>query len=173
METVFENRCELDETIIVDYHKAKEKKMRTLRMVVTVVGVVVLVEMLAGVLLETIGTVFAFVTVVINLTAMYLLWFSTPMVIKKTVGYFREFTGSQSAELTYRFGDTIQVICDGKTMELSYKQITMVDVFADHVVLGIQKNMMLFVAIDGFTKGTFSEFKQFLRTKRPDLKIPE
>ena len=46
-------------------------------------------------------------------------------------------------------------------------------VFADHVALGIQKNMMLFVAIDSFTKGTFSEFKQFLREKRPDLKIPE
>lgn len=26
---------------------------------------------------------------------------------------------------------------------------------------------------DNFTKGTFAEFKQFLRTKRPDLKIPE
>ena len=173
METVFENRCELDETMIVDYHKAQEKKMRTLRMVATVVCAVVVIEMLAGVLLEMTGMVFAFVTVVINLTAMYLLWFSTSMVIKKTVGYFREFTGGQSAELTYCFGDTIQVLCDGKTMELSYKQITMVDVFADHVVLGIQKNMMLFIAVDGFTKGNFSEFKQFLRTKRPDLKIPE
>ena len=29
------------------------------------------------------------------------------------------------------------------------------------------------LSYDGFTKGTFSEFKQFLRTKRPDLKIPE
>ena len=173
MDPLFENCCEVNETMIVDYHKAQEKKMRTLRMVVTVVGVVVLVEMLAGVLLEMTGMVFAFVTVVINLTAMYLLWFSTPMVIKKTVGCFREFTGSQSAELTCHFGDTIQVICDDKTMELSYKQITMVDIYADHMVLGIQKNMMLFVAIDGFTKGTFSEFKQFLRTKRPDLKIPE
>lgn len=173
METLFENRCELDETMIVDYYKAQEKKMRTLRMVATVVCAVVVIEMLAGVLLETTGTVFAFVTVVINLAAMYLLWFSTPMVIKKTVGWFREFTGSQSAELTYRFGDTIQVICDDKTMELTYKQITMVDFFADHVVLGIQKNMMLFIAIDSFTKGNFSEFKQFLRAKRPDLKIPE
>ena len=26
---------------------------------------------------------------------------------------------------------------------------------------------------NGFTKGTFSEFKQFLREKRPDLEIPE
>lgn len=173
MDPLFENCCEVNETMIVDYHKAQEKKMRTLRMVVTVVGVVVLVEMLAGVLLEMTGMVFAFVTVVINLTAMYLLWFSTPMVIKKTVGCFREFTGSQSAELTCHFGDTIQVICDDKTMELPYRKITMVDIYADHMVLGIQKNMMLFVAIDGFTKGTFSEFKQFLRTKRPDLKIPE
>ena len=173
METGFENRCELNETMIVDYHKAQDKKMRRLRMVVTVVGVVVLIEMLAGVLLEMIGTMFAFVTVVINLTAMYLLWFSTPMVIKKTVGCFREFTGCQSAELTCRFGDTIQVICGDKTMELSYKKITNAVLFADHMVLGIQKNMMLFVAVDGFTKGTFSEFKQFLRTKRPDLKIPE
>ena len=173
MDYCFENRCEVNERMIVDYHKAQEKKMRTLRMVVTVVGAVVLIEMLAGVLLEMTGKVFAFVTVVINLTAMYLLWFSTPMVIKKTVGCFREFTGSQSAELTCHFGDTIQVICDDKIMELPYRKITMVDIYADHMVLGIQKNMMLFVAVDGFTKGTFSEFKQFLREKRPDLKIPE
>ena len=173
MDYCFENRCEVNERMIVDYHKAQEKKMRTLRMVVTVVGAVVLIEMLAGVLLEMIGTAFALVTVVINLTAMYLLWFSTPMVIKKTVDYFRGFAGSQSAEPTYQFGDTIRVMCDGRTMELPYKQITTVELFADHVVLGVHKNMMLFIAIDGFTKGTFSEFKQFLRTKRPDLKIPE
>ena len=173
METVFENRCELCETMIMDYHKAQDKKMRTLRMVVTVVGAAVSIKMLAGVLQETIGTVFAFVTIAINLTAVYLLWFSTPMVIKKTVGYFRDFTGCESAEMTYQFGDAIRVIYNGKTMELPYRKITLVDIFADHMVLGIQKNMMLFVAVDGFTKGTFSEFKQFLREKRPDLKIPE
>ena len=63
--------------------------------------------------------------------------------------------------------------CGEKTMELDYKQILNAVFMDDHLVLCIQKNMMLFVAYDGFTKGTFSEFKQFLREKRPDLKIPE
>ena len=31
----------------------------------------------------------------------------------------------------------------------------------------------LLIDPDGFTKGTFEEFKQFLREKRPDLVIPE
>ena len=31
----------------------------------------------------------------------------------------------------------------------------------------------LLIDPDGFTKGTFNEFKQFLREKRPDLVIPE
>ena len=170
---MFENRCEVNEAMIADFHKAQEKKGRTLYLTAIVVAVIVLIRTLIGFIAKHSITSFGMITMVVNVFVIYFLCCSTSMVIKKTVGYFREFTGSQSAELTYCFRDTIQVLCDGKTMELSYKQITMVDVFADHVVLGIQKNMMLFVAIDGFTKGTFSEFKQFLRTKRPDLKIPE
>ena len=168
-----ENCCEVNVNLIEAFHKAQDKKVHLLRLVLTVMGGLFLVRLLMGLLSNHVPTTFGMITMAVNVCVVYFLCFSTPMAIKKQIGYFREFTGSQSAELTYRFGDTIQVICDDKTMELTYKQITMVEVFADHVVLGIQKNMMLFVAIDGFTKGTFTEFKQFLREKRPDLKIPE
>ena len=73
MDYCFENRCEVNERMIVDYHKAQEKKMRTLRMVVTVVGAVVLIEMLAGVLLEMIGTAFALVLGMTGASALLLL----------------------------------------------------------------------------------------------------
>ena len=173
MDDCFENRCEVNESMIVDYHRAQEKKMRTLRTVATAVCAIVLIKTLVSILLGHTATVFDMVTVAINLVALYLLWFSTPMVIKKTVGYFREFTGRESAELTYRFADTIQVICGENTMEFQYKQIMGIEFMTDHVMLNIPRKMMLFVAYDGFTKGTFEEFKQFLRYKRPDLKIPE
>lgn len=39
--------------------------------------------------------------------------------------------------------------------------------------LRFQNRKSLLLAPDGFTKGTFEGFKQFLREKRPDLKIPE
>ena len=170
---MFENRCEVNETMIAGFHKAQYNKSRMLYLIAIVVATIVLIKTLIGVMAAHSITPFAMITMVVNVFVIYFLCCSTSMVIKKTVGYFRNFTGSETAEMTYQFGDTIRVVCNDKTMELPYKEITTVDIYSDHMVLGIHKNMMLFVAVDGFTKGTFSEFKQFLREKRPDLKIPE
>lgn len=170
---MFENHCEVNETMIANFHKAQYNKSRTLYLAAVLVAALVLIRTLIGVIAKHSITSFGMITMVVNVFVIFFLCCSTSMVTKKTVGYFREFTGSPSAELTYRFADTIAVICGEKTMELDYKQILNAVFMDDHLVLCIQKNMMLFVAYDGFTKGTFSEFKQFLREKRPDLKIPE
>ena len=173
MDPLFENCCEVNETMIVGFHKAQYNKSRMLYLTAVVVAAIVLIRTFIGVMAAHSIMPFGMITMVVNVFVICFLCCSTSMVIKKTVGYFRNFTGSETAEMTYQFGDTIRVVCNDKTMELPYRKITMVDIYADHMVLGIQKNMMLFVAVDGFTKGTFAEFKQFLRTKRPDLKIPE
>ena len=63
---------------------------------------------------------------------------------------------SGSQKVKYEFCDMTHIV----HLKYSYKLR-----FTDRRSLLIDTNC--------FTKGTFSEFKQFLRTKRPDLNIPE
>ena len=63
---------------------------------------------------------------------------------------------SGELEVVYEFQDLTEVV----HLKYSYK-------------LRFTGRGTMLLDIDRFTKGTFSEFKQFLRTKRPDLKIPE
>ena len=61
----------------------------------------------------------------------------------------------------------------GVTVRLDYAQIQRVLHLKYSYELIKRKNERIVVAPGSFTKGTFAEFKQFLRQKRPDLLIPE
>lgn len=63
---------------------------------------------------------------------------------------------SGEQEIVYEFQDLTEVV----HLKYSYK-------------LRFTDRRTTLIDVNCFTKGTFSEFKQFLRTKRPDLKIPE
>lgn len=56
---------------------------------------------------------------------------------------------------------------------LEYRKFRRVVHLKHSYVLMIGRRNGLMIDPDGFTKGTFAEFKQFLREKRPDLNIPE
>lgn len=56
---------------------------------------------------------------------------------------------------------------------LEYRKFCRVVHLKHSYVLMIGRRSGLMIDPDGFTKGTFAEFKQFLREKRPDLNIPE
>lgn len=56
---------------------------------------------------------------------------------------------------------------------LEYRKFRRVVHLKHSYVLMIGRRSGLMIDPDGFTKGTFAEFKQFLREKRPDLNIPE
>ena len=73
-----------------------------------------------------------------------------------------------------QFGDRIVSTCAGSVDTLDYCNIKKVCSLKTCYVICFEHNMaLLIISRDGFTKGTFEEFKQFLREKRPDLKIPE
>ena len=141
---MFENRCKVNKTMISDFHKAQYHKSRMLYLTAVVVAAIVLIKTFIGVMVRHSITPFGMITMAVNVFVIYFLCCSTPMVIKKTVGYFQGFTGGQSAELTYRCADTIQVDCNEKAMELTYQQITMVDVFAELSTLFDQPVMVVF-----------------------------
>ena len=56
---------------------------------------------------------------------------------------------------------------------LEYRKIVKVVHLTHSYALLIGKRNGVIMDPDGFTKGTFAEFKQFLREQRPDLQIPE
>ena len=71
------------------------------------------------------------------------------------------------------FGDTIELHEGMVHITVEYRKILRVLHLKHSYMLMIGKRNGIMLDPNGFTKGTFSEFKQFLREKRPDLKIPE
>ena len=55
----------------------------------------------------------------------------------------------------------------------AYDRITAVKSMKHCYVIYIDKKKSIPVLRDGFTRGDFESFKAFLKTKRPDLKIPK
>ena len=76
-------------------------------------------------------------------------------------------------ETVITFGDTIEIHEGMVHLTIEYRKIERVVRLKNSYVLMNGKRTGIILDPNGFTKGTFSEFKQFLRTKRPDLQIPE
>ena len=74
---------------------------------------------------------------------------------------------------TARFGENISVENAEGSRNWEYYQLVKVRSFKYSYCLCFGDKTVLLLYRDHFTKGTFEEFKQFLRMKRPDLKIPE
>ena len=76
-------------------------------------------------------------------------------------------------ETVITFGETIEVREGMVHITVEYRKIVRVLHLKHSYVLMIGKRNGVLLDPDGFVKGTFPEFKQFLREKCPDLKIPE
>ena len=74
---------------------------------------------------------------------------------------------------TISFGDTIELEEGVTRLTVHYRNIRRVVRLKRSYVLLTSRRTGVMIREDGFTKGTFPEFKQFLREKRPDLNIPE
>ena len=70
-------------------------------------------------------------------------------------------------------GDVLE-LDEGMThITVEYRKIRRVVHLRHSYVLMIGRRNGVILDPNAFTKGTFAEFKQFLREKRPDLTIPE
>ena len=76
-------------------------------------------------------------------------------------------------ESVIRFGEKITVSEPKMELTLDYETIVRVVRLKHSYVLMNSRRTGIMLDTSSFTKGTFEEFKQFLREKRPDLKIPE
>jgi glycosyltransferase involved in cell wall biosynthesis len=76
-------------------------------------------------------------------------------------------------ELTTRFGENIYISNTAASRTMEFHRIKKVYSLKYSYCLRFTDDTVLMLGRENFTKGTFLEFKQFLREKRPDLKIPE
>ncbi len=86
--------------------------------------------------------------------------------------YFGLYGGDDSPARVY-FGDIIRIEDHTAVMHMDYGQIRQIIVLKRGMFLRYQENAYLAINPNCFARGTFAEFKQFLRQKRPDLKIPD
>ena len=76
-------------------------------------------------------------------------------------------------EVIVTFGETVKLHEGMVDVTVEYRKIQKVVRLKHSYMLMIGRRNGLMLNPDGFTKGSFEAFKQFLREKRPDLKIPE
>ena len=76
-------------------------------------------------------------------------------------------------EAIITFGDTIELHEGIIHITVEYRKIIKVVRLKHSYLLMVGKRNGVMLDPNAFTKGTFSEFKKFLREKRPDLNIPE
>lgn len=76
-------------------------------------------------------------------------------------------------EIVVSFGDAIEVREGMVHLTIEYRKIQKVVRLRYSYLLMNSRRGGIMIDPDKFAKGTFTEFKQFLREKRPDLVIPE
>ena len=110
---------------------------------------------------------------------IFLVWFLILLLLpgihaRKTIRTMQKRNFGQPPVMVRQFGERIVSHTPGSVIVLDYCNIKNVRSLQYSYVIRFSENMAtLFLPRDGFTKGTFEEFKQFLRYKRPDLNIPE
>ena len=76
-------------------------------------------------------------------------------------------------ETVITFGDSIELHEGMVNITVEYRKIVRTVRLKHSYLLMIGKRNGVMLDPDGFTKGSFEDFKQFLREKRPDLKVVE
>jgi len=95
----------------------------------------------------------------------------------RITAYFsiRNYKKDTSGDNVYRiaFGDRIEIIQGSIRTTWEYSDITKIYRLKHSYDLVKTERLSLIVDPNGFTKGTFEDFKKFLKEKRPDLTVPE
>ena len=81
--------------------------------------------------------------------------------------------GGVEPETVVTVGNTIEISAGITRSTIDFHRIIKVRRLKYSYVLLITKRSGVLLRPDCFTKGTFEEFKQYLRQKRPDLVIPD
>ncbi len=113
---------------------------------------------------------------VLLFSAAYLisLFFRHRIYSRRYMNNLRNFYNGTVPETIHRFTeDTIYSIFGTQTFHVPIVKVDKLQITAHLLILYVGKTHRMTLKKDSFTKGTYEEFLAFLRTRCPELKIPE
>ena len=167
MEYQFENVCEYDlERALEFQYKIGARRIMFWGAVSAVLTLLYLYRALTGPLVWLIPA-----AIFLGLSVHYFTW--PYRFLKKGEKRMLEYYDGEIPPTYIRFGDQIVVEDVDSRFTLEYRKLDKVISLKRGYYLRYAKKSLVALDPNGFTKGTFAEFKQFLREKRPDLNIPD
>ena len=169
MEVLFELRYFTNQRTLAEFYRKHGTGPR-LPMIILCVAIYLfflIFSMLHGIFVEMIPMLLgmAAVFVFVGFIPEWFTWNLLRQVKKQNDG--------QIPETVVTFSDVMELHEGMVHYTVEYRKIVKVVSLKHSYVLMMGRRNGIILDPSSFTKGTFSEFKQFLREKRPDLKIPE
>ena len=169
MEPQFEIRYKIDKKALREFHRkfGSGPRYPTVAVMAVVFAGLTLYSACAGILADMLPdlAVYGAVFLAIFFVPWYIAWNALRVSRRNNDGVM--------PETRITVGETIEMDEGIVHVSLEYRKLRRVVHLKHSYVLMLGRGNGLMIDPNGFTKGTFAEFKQFLREKRPDLNIPE
>lgn len=169
MEPQFEIRYTIDKKTLREFHRklGNGPQYPTVAVMAAVFIGLTLYSACAGILADVLPAL-------VGYGAFFLVIFFMPWYIAWITQWgSRKNNDGVMPETRITVGDTIEMDEGTFHISLEYRKLRRVVHLKRSYVLMLGRRNGVMIDPNGFTKGSFAEFKQFLREKRPDLKIPE
>ena len=170
MEVLFENQNTITRMQLVELYKNQYKAANTKFVIFS--SVLFLGYLLFCCFLRVFD--FSILMVIVALIAVVLRVMKRPVKnantsFEKLLAYYDDVMPVNRVQ----FGDKIIVEAPDRTSTIEYRKIDKILSLKHGYVIFDKRTNFFILSRDGFTKGTFEEFKQFLREKCPHVTIPE
>lgn len=169
METLFENRFYARYTMMREYFRKYGTGPRLPVIIVTALVWVVIAAFCAmiDIMEEMKGPLF--LVAVLDITLFFLPYLTAWVSLRNG----KKLNNGVLPETIVTFGEKIELHEGMIHITVEYEKIVRVVRLKHSYMLMLGKRNGLILDPNGFTKGSFEEFKQFIRRKRPDLAVPE
>lgn len=161
MEIKFENRYKTTELMLREYvHKVACRNIELMSLGVAVLGIVGLIVAVANhdnILLAVVG--------VCLVIAVFTGMLTPQLMLKELRETSARLNNGKKCETVVRFGDHITMEEGTTSMRFEYSQIRKIYNLKQSYVLMLGKQNGIMLSKVGFTKGTFADFKVFIKQK--------
>nr|WP_288828412.1 YcxB family protein [uncultured Clostridium sp.] len=161
MNIQFENRYYSDKLMISEYvHKILCKRIYIMGAVVAPIALI-----MTGITLIRQDYILTAVFGVCLFILIFTILITPPMTIRQMQEYDRKLNNGKKNEAIIQFGEKISISQGTFFLTIEYSQILKTYELRNSFVLMFTKNSGIIIDPNGFTKGDFSDFKEFISKK--------
>ena len=169
METTFENRYYPRFSMMEEYYRSYGTGPRISTVFVAVVALIGITAFCAAQgILDQMKWLLIFVAVM-----DIIVFFFPNLAAWTSIRNAKKQNDGVQPEVAVTFGENIELREGMVHITMEYRKIIRVVRLKHSYILMTGKRSGVILDPNGFTKGTFEEFKQFIRNKRSDLVVPE